>query len=71
MAIFRDVRGGGVFANLCSHMSWDIALGRWLALCVHPVCAWRARSRRVRAVIVGSYFAGAYVSVLTALSIVQ
>jgi hypothetical protein len=52
-------------------MNWDLALGRWLAFCAHPVCAWRARSRKVRAVIVTSYFAAAYVGVLTALTLVK
>jgi hypothetical protein len=52
-------------------MDWDLALGRWLAFCVHPICAWRVRSRKVRAVIVASYFTGGYVAVLAALAFVN
>jgi hypothetical protein len=48
-------------------MTWDIALGRWLALCVHPVCAWRRRSTIARAVVVTSYFAASYAGVLAVL----
>jgi hypothetical protein len=46
---------------------WDIAVGRWLALCAHPVCTWRVRSSSARALVVTSYFAAAYVGVLTVL----
>ena len=48
-------------------MSLDIAVGRWMAFCAHPVCAWRARSPRVRALVVTSYFAAGYAAVLVAL----
>jgi hypothetical protein len=48
-------------------MTWDLALGRWLAFCVHPVLAWRLRSPRVRAVVVTTYFTAGYIGVLTAL----
>jgi hypothetical protein len=48
-------------------MTWDIAVGRWLALCIHPICAWRVRSTRARAVVVTSYFAAGYAGVLVAL----
>jgi hypothetical protein len=50
-------------------MAWDLALGRWAAFCAHPVSAWRAKSRKVKAVIVTSYFAGAYLGVLAALTL--
>lgn len=46
-------------------MSWEVLLGRSLALCAHPAAAWRAR--RGRAMIVGAYFAAGYVGVLLAL----
>ena len=52
-----------------TRVSWDIALGRWLALCCHPICAWRVRSTRVRAVIVSSYFTAAYLGVLLLLTL--
>jgi hypothetical protein len=48
-------------------LSWDIALGRWLALCVHPICAWRVRRAVIRALVVLSYFAAGYLGVLAAL----
>jgi hypothetical protein len=48
-------------------MSWEIAFGRWLALLVHPICAWRARSTVARTVVVASYFAASYAGVLVAL----
>lgn len=48
-------------------MPWDIAVGRWLALCAHPVCTWRVRSKPARAVVVTSYFAASYLGVLTVL----
>lgn len=53
-----------------TRVSWDIAFGRWLAFCVHPVCAWHVRSTAVRAVIVSSYFTAAYLSVLLLLTLV-
>jgi hypothetical protein len=51
-----------------SKVSWDIALGRWLALCVHPICTWRLRSARARALIVTSYFAVSYIGALAMLA---
>ena len=50
-----------------TRVPWDIALGRWLALCVHPICAWRVRSTAARAVVVTSYFTAGYLGVLTVL----
>ena len=50
-------------------MTWDIALGRWLALCAHPVCAWRVRSKRARVLVVSSYFVAGYAAALLALLI--
>ena len=47
--------------------TWEVALGRWLALCAHPICAWRARSPRVRLIVVVSYFSAGYVGVFAAL----
>ena len=50
---------------------WDIAVGRWLALCAHPICAWRVRSTAVRAVVVTSYFTAAYLGGLVLLALVN
>jgi len=52
---------------MTSRLTWDIAVGRWLALCLHPILAWRVRSTTVRAIVVTSYFTAGYLSVLTAL----
>jgi hypothetical protein len=57
------------FLPLHGRMSWDIAIGRWLALCLHPVCAWRVRSTTTRAVVVTSYFAAGYLAALLTLFI--
>jgi hypothetical protein len=48
-------------------MSFEIVFGRWLALCAHPVCAWRGRGIAARLLVVTSYVAAGYLSVLTAL----
>jgi len=48
-------------------MNWEIAFGRWLALCAHPICAWRVRSKTARALVVTSYFAAGYVAALLVL----
>jgi hypothetical protein len=48
-------------------MNWEIAFGRWLALCAHPICAWRVRSKTARALVVTSYFAAGYMAALLVL----
>ena len=48
-------------------MTADIVIGRTLACCVHPSAAWRRLSASGRALIVGTYFAAAYVAVLVVL----
>jgi hypothetical protein len=48
-------------------VNYEIVFGRWLAVCCHPICAWRVRSRLVRTVVVASYFSAGYLTVLTAL----
>ena len=52
---------------MMTRLPLDIAVGRWVAFCAHPVCAWRRRSGRVRAVVVTSYFAAGYVAMLCVL----
>jgi hypothetical protein len=47
--------------------TWEVVLGRWLALCAHPICAWRAGSTRARVVVLMSYFSAGYVGVFAAL----
>ena len=41
----------------------EVVLGRSAALCVHPLAAWRSRSRIDRVLLVTSYFAISYVIV--------
>jgi hypothetical protein len=48
-------------------MSLEIAIGRGLALCLHPTAAWRIVSTRGRAILVGAYVGAGYVVVLAAL----
>jgi hypothetical protein len=48
-------------------MKWEIAFGRWLALCAHPICTWRVRSKTARALVVTSYFAAGYLAALLVL----
>jgi len=41
----------------------EILVGRSAALCIHPLAAWRSRSRKDRALLLISYFAISYVIV--------
>ena len=41
----------------------EVVIGRSVALCVHPLAAWRSRSRNDRTLLVISYFAISYVIV--------
>jgi hypothetical protein len=45
----------------------EILLGRSLAICLHPRCAWRS-SRRRRFVLVSGYFMAGYTATLTLLA---
>ena len=49
----------------------EIALGRSMAACAHPVAAWRVLSRPRRFLLAGFYGAVSYVSVLAALLILK
>jgi hypothetical protein len=42
-------------------------VGRSLAMCAHPVAAWRRGSVRARLVVVAAYFIASYATVLMAL----
>lgn len=48
-------------------MAPDIALGRWLAFCAHPVAAWRLLPLRGRILLAGSYAALSYIVSLSVL----
>ena len=45
----------------------DVAIGRALACCVHPVASWRLLPAYGRVVLVAAYVSASYVTVLTAL----
>jgi hypothetical protein len=47
----------------------EVFLGRLLAACVHPVAAWRAAVRPMRALVVGGYFVAGFVAVLIGLTL--
>lgn len=38
-----------------------------MAFCAHPVCAWRVRSKAIRALLVTSYFTAGYTGMLVGL----
>jgi hypothetical protein len=42
-------------------------IGYWLAVCVHPVAAWRSGSRSARFQFLFGYFVASYVLVFLAL----
>jgi hypothetical protein len=46
------------------------AIGRSLAITLHPVAAWCSRSRRNRLVLLAGYFLASYFAVLSILHIV-
>lgn len=47
----------------------EVLIGRSAALCVHPMAAWRSRSRIDRALLLVSYFAISYVVVFGLLQV--
>jgi hypothetical protein len=47
----------------------EILIGRALACCVHPAAAWPRLAPVKRALLVGAYAAGGYITVLAALLI--
>jgi len=55
----------------CGNMSLELLIGRGLALCVHPMAAWRVLSTPGRAFVVSAYAVGAYVTVLGTLLLVR
>jgi hypothetical protein len=48
-------------------MSLEIAIGRGLALCLHPTAAWRIVSTRGRVLLVAAYVGAGYLAVLGSL----
>ena len=52
------------FLRSLRRMSLELLIGRGLALCVHPMAAWRVLSTPGRAFVISAYAVGAYVTVL-------
>jgi len=48
-------------------MSMELLIGRGLALCVHPLAAWRVLATPGRTFVVAAYAGAAYVAVLAIL----
>jgi hypothetical protein len=48
----------------------EIFIGRSLAICAHPVAAWRTTIRSIRLVLLAGYFAAAYVTVFALMALV-
>jgi hypothetical protein len=47
----------------------EIFIGRSLAICAHPVAAWRTTARSVRVRLVAGYFTVAYVTAFALMSL--
>jgi hypothetical protein len=45
----------------------EVLIGRSLAVCVHPLAAWRANARKDRLLVLAGYFTAAYAVALSAL----
>jgi hypothetical protein len=41
----------------------EVFIGRSLAICAHPVAAWRTTVRSIRVVLLAGYFTAAYLTV--------
>ena len=49
----------------------EVLVGRSAALCVHPLAAWRSRTRKDRALLLISYIAISYVIVFGLLHVIS
>ena len=49
----------------------EVFIGRSLAICAHPVIAWRTAVRSFRVVLIAGYFAAAYVTVFALLALLR
>jgi hypothetical protein len=50
-----------------SPASVEVVIGRSLAICAHPIVAWRLRSLYVRAQMIAGYLVASYIFCLTML----
>jgi hypothetical protein len=49
----------------------EIFIGRSLAICAHPVAAWRTAAKSMRVILLAGYFAAAYVAVLALMTLLS
>jgi len=49
----------------------EVFIGRSLAICAHPVAAWRTTMRSIRLVLLAGYFAAAYVTVFALMALIE
>jgi len=47
----------------------EIFIGRSLAICAHPIAAWRTAARSVRFRLVAGYFTAAYLAAFALMSV--
>ena len=47
----------------------EIFIGRSLAICAHPIAAWRTAARSMRVILLAGYFTAGYVAVLGLLAL--
>jgi len=48
----------------------EVFIGRSLAICAHPVAAWRTTVRSIRLVLLAGYFAAAYVAAFALMALI-
>ena len=58
---------GGTVVAIKTAVPMDVAIGRALACCVHPVVAWRRLTAYGRVGLVAAYVSASYVTMLAAL----
>ena len=49
----------------------EVFIGRSLAICAHPIAAWRTTVRSFRVVLVAGYFAAAYLTVFALMALMS
>jgi len=47
----------------------EVFIGRSLAICAHPVAAWRTTVRSIRVLLLAGYFTAAYLTVFALLAL--
>jgi hypothetical protein len=68
--VLANVANMGAAANRPS-TRMEIALGRALAVCVHPIAAWRTRPEYRRRLMLSGCFTASYILVLVALRLLS